>query len=275
MDWYLGIRLAAIAMATGGLGILAFHLGWTWLLRDLPPSKPLLGLLALTGLWIYFQAALAWNNGPMKEAGLDSIVELQRQRTPQTVQECLARWAKQKKDQQVLMPVVRSLWRDMLGFIPAYTVTLFLGSWLALWLGQRVLASILPPRYLWIPALAVALLCAIADYVEDRGELGYVRVYPEQPSRSAVAVTYAATRVKFVLFALGLALTVAATLGLIVRLCFLRLGTISVIVALSALLISSGAVKSLMSGAARAQKKKMAGGTSGGDTLSALPGPLR
>ena len=180
-DVYMSIRLGALTAAVAGLLILAFHAGWTWL-RPEPPSRLLLCLLVLDLLWIYFQASRAWAAGPMTDAGLGSIVPLQLARSPETVQERLAKWADHRVTEEgrgMLAPVVRSLWRDMLAFIPAYTVTLFLGSWLALSLGWRLLAGLplndslallSPGPYLWGPALAGALLCALADYLEDWSE---------------------------------------------------------------------------------------------------------
>ncbi|HZF11330.1 MAG TPA: DUF2235 domain-containing protein [Thermoanaerobaculia bacterium] len=260
MDWYLGIRLAAITAAAAGLVLLVFQVGWTWLRRDLPLSQPLLWLFAITGLWIYFQAAMAWNGGPFKDAGLGSIVDLQLKRTPKAVQECLLGWAGDDATdagRQTLMPVVRSLWRDLLGFIPAYTVLLFVGTWLALSLSQNGLPTwdavglLSHERSAWLPALLGALLCALADVVEDAGELHYVRRFPELPPPLLVAFTFAATCLKFVLFSVGLLFTGAATLVL----AFMQLrgvadqqaGTIGGLGAACALLVASGAVKGLLS----------------------------
>jgi hypothetical protein len=269
MDWYLGIRLAAITAAAAGLLLLAFQIGWTWLRRDLPLSPPLLGLFGLTGLWIYFQAAMAWNGGPMKEAGLGSIFDLQLKSTPAAVHACLYKWAGKKDTQQTLMPVVRSLWRDLLGFIPAYTLLLFVGGWLALSFalsfGQKGLQALNTGGHLsmdrkaWLPALAGALLCALADAVEDAGELHYVRQFPKLPSRLSVSVTFAATCLKMFLFLIGLLLTGAATLMLafvqLREVAHLSAGTISVIAVACALLVSSGAVKNLLSHSPRETKK--------------------
>src|SRR6185295_8205111 len=163
----------------------------------------------------------------MTEAGLSSIVGLQFQNSPQKVRDLLDEWAQGKEDRQLLMPAVRALWRDMLVLIPIYTVALFLGSRLALSLvkvhfGQdphcmallSLLSRIGP---LWIPALALALLCAMADYAEDLGQLRFIAIYPKQPSRLAVLLTFAATLVKTVLFLIGFVLTAGATVALASR----------------------------------------------------------
>ncbi len=156
MDVYLTVRLGAIAAATAGLGILAFKLGWTWLRRDLSLPGPLWGslvwLLVSVFLWVWFQTTLAWSEGPMTDAGLGSIVQLQRERTPSGVQRRLTRWAGSSGNgerRQVLMPVVRALWRDMLAFIPVYTVFLFLGSWVALSLAKLYFWEALRSRASW------------------------------------------------------------------------------------------------------------------------------
>ncbi|PYQ62697.1 MAG: hypothetical protein DMF53_12410, partial [Acidobacteria bacterium] len=93
MDWYLGIRLGAIAAAAAGIVIAVYYFGWVWLRLDLQRSNSLFWLLALAALWIYFQAAMAWAGGPMTDAGLGSIVPLQLARTPEAVRERLAKWA--------------------------------------------------------------------------------------------------------------------------------------------------------------------------------------
>src|SRR3954465_11175661 len=50
------------------------------------------------------------------------------------VRERLAKWAGTygEEGRSALMTVSRSLWRDTLGFVPSYTLLLFVGSWLAL-----------------------------------------------------------------------------------------------------------------------------------------------
>ena len=268
MDVYLTVRLGAIAAATAGLGILAFKLGWTWLRRDLSLPGPLWGslvwLLVSVFLWVWFQTTLAWSEGPMTDAGLGSIVQLQRERTPSGVQRRLTRWAGSSGNgerRQVLMPVVRALWRDMLAFIPVYTVFLFLGSWVALslaklyfWGGSPLksfLGLLSESDRLWMPGLAGALLCALADYVEDWSELGFIRGFPQAPSRVSVFFAFTATCVKALLFFVGLLLTIAATLSLALVLLWGcvrgQAGTISLILSVYALTLLYGVARDFLS----------------------------
>jgi Uncharacterized alpha/beta hydrolase domain (DUF2235) len=263
MDVYLGIRLGAMTAAAAGLVLLAIKIGWTWLLHHPEPLEPLLCLVVLDLLWIYFQASRSWTGGPMTDAGLESIVPLQRTRTPEAVGTLLREWADNratKEGRQVLMPVVRSLWRDMFAFIPSYTVLLFFGSWLALLLGQVLLAKQPLPDLilklffsddrLWPYVLAGALLCALADYVEDGVELYYIRRFPDLPSRGSVRLALVATGVKYLLFTLGLLLTAAATVGLALFQFWGVLsgqrGTINLVVIVAALALVYTTVKDLI-----------------------------
>lgn len=263
MDVYLGIRLGAIAAAAAGIALFAFELAGPWLRRDWPVAPGLWWLLALDGLWLVFQANRAWSNGPMTDAGLSSIVDLQRARHPAAVHACLVGWAKghAESDRQLLMPAVRALWRDMLIFIPTYTVVLFVGSWLALslarpYLGQlaeapSLLGLLSCDRRLWLPALAAAIVCALADYVEDWSELRFVERFPRLPSRGAVWLASAATAVKVSIFAVGFVLTVGATLwlsyGPLRELVALRPHTLGVAAAICAIALVAAQVKTFVS----------------------------
>jgi hypothetical protein len=148
----------------------------------------------------------------------------------------------------VLMPVARALWRDSLGFVPSYTLLLFVGSWLALSLYHRdfdlrgsFFGILSTDDRFWMPVLLGALLCALADEIENWSERRYVRAFPAPPSPSSVYLAVAATYTKYLLFFVGLLLTVAATLTLV----FLQLkdvfagvaGTLSAVVVLGALLL--------------------------------------
>jgi len=221
MDLYLAFRLCAILAAATGTVLVGYFLFFTGVRQDLPIQAPLGWLLALIVLWMAFQGGLSWCNGPMTDAGLGSVVKLQFTRSPQAVREILGEWAQGTKDRQLLMPAVRALWRDMLVLIPINTAVLFLGSWLALSLpqshfwGHAPYAGLLLSREsLWIPALALAILCALSDYAEDLGELRYIARFPKEPSRLAVLLTFFATLAKTLLFSIGFLLTAGATVAL-------------------------------------------------------------
>jgi uncharacterized protein (DUF2235 family) len=225
MDCCLAIRLCALALFAAGIVFLIVKVA-PWLLLGEPRSH-VAWLFALDALFLYFAGAMAWCGGPMTDAGLGSIVKLQMQTTPDGVVKCLTEWANGSatgEAAKLLAPVARSLWRDILGFIPAYSIFLFIGTWLALSLAESRLLDHAPfDAFLdllsvnaaaWVSA-ALVLLCAVADYVEDAIHLRYLAVFPSPPSRTQVVIASLATRTKFVLFGIALALTclAAATLG--------------------------------------------------------------
>src|SRR6185295_1034726 len=90
---------------------------------------------ALDALLLTLGGSFAWAGAPMRAAGLGSIVPLQRARTSEQVAQCLRAWARGSSNadaRELLMPVVRSLWRDMLSLIPTYSLLFLCGSWIAL-----------------------------------------------------------------------------------------------------------------------------------------------
>jgi hypothetical protein len=128
---------------------------------------------------------------------------------------------------RLLLPVVRAIWRDMLGFIPAYSLFIFAGTWLG--------ASIIIPTFTKLSAedawwnlvapawwalgtaAIVTALSVISDYVEDIIHLGYLRKFPLDPPRAAVVIANAATFTKCLFFGLGLVASTGAAVFLIWR----------------------------------------------------------
>ncbi|MEA3208905.1 MAG: hypothetical protein QOE70_1962 [Chthoniobacter sp.] len=228
MDAYVMIRLWAIAAAAIGAIFLAVEILWPWLLRDVPPSASLLWLIALDLLCVHFLGAAAWCAAPMTDAGLGSILQLQFTSTPAQVLECLKKWAGNHPGDQgrpLLTPVMRTLWRDILGFIPIYATFLFVGAWVALSLLFLLLKGAVPAAFAellssdpccWLPALAIALLPAAADLIEDRLHLGYLRNFPSEPGATTVRTAFLATWAKIILLIIGLGVTAAGMLGLAV-----------------------------------------------------------
>lgn len=210
-----------------GLGGLASALlpevvvgSWT----PLPPygghSVP--GLLLLLQLTlIYFWRAWVWNGDPMNEARLGSIAALQVCLTPKQVIGRTEHWRQLlecpwRSEDPVDGPAAKrmrevvgeSLWRDIVGFIPVYSM-LFL---LALWFGASDL-----PRFdflnwpgdslaLWwmLPAAAAA-----TDYVEDACHLRYVRLHSVKgaPPAALTAFSWLMSEVKYVAFSASAILT--------------------------------------------------------------------
>jgi hypothetical protein len=127
------------------------------------------------------------------------------------------------------MPVVRSIWRDILGFIPAYSVAFFVSLWAGLMILQHRDTE---PFFLqgWQIGIATGLVlaCAVADWIEDALHLRYVAAFPQAPPARTVVLARTATCIKFGLGAAGLLAMLAVTAGLVlveIRNQFLFFGT--------------------------------------------------
>jgi uncharacterized protein (DUF2235 family) len=168
------------------------------------PAARLAGLLLLheVGL-IYLAIAFKWVGEPMGTANLGSIVPLQRAATPATVTAVLEGWRQllvnhwSGVDDKVTGPAARALgetvrqalWRDIFGLIPVYVLVLGFGTWYA----TNVFG--LPPfkdsvaaidqhlgwrEFLTLAIVALPMLAAIADYIEDACHLRYLVSYEQQ-----------------------------------------------------------------------------------------------
>jgi hypothetical protein len=161
------------------------------------------GLLLLLQLaLIYFANALSWAGRPMTRAHLGSIVRLQLRTSPGRVRDCLNRWCSMLSGRRPhrsagcrMRAVVReTLYRDIIGFIPVYSLVFAFGLWFGAWqLGWTWLEG------LW---LAVPLTAAIADYIEDVCHLRLLRLHErdERPSAPLTWLGAAMTLIKFVAF---------------------------------------------------------------------------
>ena len=187
-------------------------------------------LLLLQLMGIYFWRGLIWAAEPLTRANLGSITALQLCRTPASVVGCLDGWRNRLSNTaapdsspdapaaKTLRKVLReALWRDIIGFIPVYTIFLLFGlkfatlvskaDWMALldWvpgLGRQVSNWILPLAAFWwvLPAASAA-----ADYTEDFCHLRYLKLYEREPSKnkpSAILTlfSFTATLIKDVAF---------------------------------------------------------------------------
>jgi hypothetical protein len=177
------------------------------------------GLLILLQLsLIYFANAFSWAGRPMTRAHLGSIVRLQLRTSPRKVKECLDRWCTMlsgrhphKSDTCRMRAIVReTLYRDIIGFIPVYSVVFTFGLWFGAWqLGWTWLQG------LW---LVVPLIAASADYIEDVCHLRFLKLHErnEHPSLPLTWLGAAMTSTKVVAFSLEGLLTfvivIAATL---------------------------------------------------------------
>jgi uncharacterized protein (DUF2235 family) len=177
------------------------------------------GLLILLQLsLIYFANAFSWAGRPMTRAHLGSIVRLQLRTSPGKVKECLDRWCVMLSgrhphtlDTCRMRAIVReTLYRDIIGFIPIYSLVFTFGLWFGAWqLGWAWLHS------LW---LVVPLIAASADYVEDVCHLRFLKLHErnEHPSLFLTWLGAAMTSIKVVAFSVAGVLTfvivIAATL---------------------------------------------------------------
>jgi len=179
------------------------------------------GLLLLLQLaLIYFVNALSWAGRPMTRAHLGSIVRLQVRTSPRQVTNCLDRWCSmltgrrphKSTDCRMRAIVRETLYRDIIGFIPVYSLVFAFGLWFgAFQLGWTWL------RNLW---LTVPLTAATADYIEDICHLRFLRLHErdEHPSLLITWLCAAMTSIKLVAFIgealLTIVIVMAATLNI-------------------------------------------------------------
>jgi uncharacterized protein (DUF2235 family) len=186
------------------------------------------GLLLLLQLGVmYFLKALAWCGEPMAKANLGSIIPLQFCATPAGVQKYLddrchkltGRTHHQTEqepspDCAMCKIIAEALWRDIIGFIPAYSLVAGFGLWFAgeqldwKWLAYEFdLKIIILP--LW---LAIVLVTAAADYIEDSCHLRYLWLHARNrpPKAWLTGVAFTFTLLKFVGLGIAGALTLAA-----------------------------------------------------------------
>lgn len=204
-------------------------------------------LLLQLGIATAFKTT-AWNGQPMSQANIGSIVRLQLCFTWDKVKNCLDAWrealtiapsaevavatdpesAADRTNSRAERPVLEipdptaamvevvrgALWRDLIGFIPVYTLVLGFGCWFA---ARELDWSWLRGTWFLIP-----LTTALADCVEDVCHLRYLGAYAKKQTVSGivVALAFAMTCLKFVGFAAEGLLSAAAVLwasGLIAR----------------------------------------------------------
>jgi uncharacterized protein (DUF2235 family) len=181
-------------------------------------SERFAGLLLLLQLaFIYFANAFSWAGRPMTRAYLGSIVRLQVRTSPKRVKECLDRWCSmlsgrrphQSADCRMRAIVRETLYRDIIGFIPVYSIVFAFGLWFGAWqLGWTWLQNV------W---LVIPLTAAVADYIEDVCHLRYLKLH-ELDRRPSLFLTWlgaAMTWIKVIAFSaegfLTLAILFAAT----------------------------------------------------------------
>jgi len=191
LDVLMNVRIAAIALFVIGAGyfvcvairVLSFPL----------PLAELLWLIAFCLALAHFNASKTWAAQPMEEAGFGSIVALQKAKDSGAVTKLLRTWMNGPLlcSHQRLTPVYRTLWRDMVGFIPAYAIAFFFGLWVLTSLVVRyawpacyehvVLGLLCISLWCWLPAALITGIAVIADYAEDVVHLRYLHGCWEPP----------------------------------------------------------------------------------------------
>jgi hypothetical protein len=178
------------------------------------------GLLLLLQLaLISFANSLSWAGRPMTRAYLGSIIRLQLRTSPRRVHDCLNRWCSMLSGRRPhksagcrMRAIVReTLYRDIIGFIPLYSLVFAFGLWFGAWqLGWTWLQGV------W---LLIPLTAASADYVEDICHLQLLTIHERdnQPPAYLTWLGAAMTLVKFVAFCSEAILTFVIVLVATVR----------------------------------------------------------
>ena len=178
-------------------------------------------LLLQAGIAAFLRAA-NWCGETMRTANLGSIVPLQLRARPLAVTELLRKWWNSHPFVVPnFNPVRAALWRDILGFIPLYTLVFAFGSWLAV---TELTPSILPwlglPPWLfdWLKKywLVFPVVAALADCLEDICHLKYLALFEKQRPLPAILTgfSFSMTLTKFAALSVESALTLAAVIGL-------------------------------------------------------------
>jgi hypothetical protein len=178
------------------------------------------GLLLLLQLaLIYFANAMSWAGRPMTRAYLGSIVRLQVRTSPRKVKECLDRWCSMLSGRRPhkstgcrMRAIVReTLYRDIIGFIPVYTLVFTFGLWFGAW----------QLEWLWLQSLwlLIPLTAATADYIEDVCHLRYLKLHERDRHPSALLTWLGAamTWIKLAAFLSEAVLTVVIVIAATLR----------------------------------------------------------
>ena len=182
-------------------------------------SRAAMLLLLEFGLF-YFMRAFPWVAEPMAKANLGSIRMLQKCATSHSVSKCIEDWRKRlvskwrpEEDKrngpaalQVRSLIREALWRDVIGFIPVYTLVMGFG----LWFGAHQLKWKFLIYGPGIPVWAcIPLIAAIADYAEDAFHFSYIRSIERDAPPKFARLAWTMTQIKFIALGSGLLLTLA------------------------------------------------------------------
>lgn len=244
LDLLMNLRLIAVAAFVVGIGFLLWAV---WALIDRftfypVPLAEAVWLVAFCAMLMRFNSSRIWAARPMREAGFGSIVQLQNAKTPAGVVALREAWMrlclrpsdaaklddKDLKDYHTadahrLLPVHRAIWRDRIGFIPAYSVAFFAGLWVMLsllqgwWLlpecsAPPIMGLLSPCWSCWGPAAFIVLVAALADYIEDSIHIGYLEEHANAPTAGTVWSGWILSKIKLWACLVGMAGLAAAIL---------------------------------------------------------------
>ena len=183
--------LAAISIALALAGYWAGQFVWHWSNGSINPvltvpdpdaCAPIAGLLLLLQIaLLYLGKAFDWVAEPMRKANLGAITRLQLCFTPEKVRQKLFDWRTKltcawepalERDENAARNVRRivgnALWRDVLGFVPVYSVVFGLGLWMAVTQSQWPWLSWLKHEWLGVRVwFWIVVITAVADWIED------------------------------------------------------------------------------------------------------------
>ena len=265
------VGIVAVILVTDFVGIMlapVFNLG-------LAKAEPEAELAAFAGLLLllqfsalYFLKALSWCGEPMTRANLGSIVPLQFCVTPGSVRQCLEDWCNQLTGGQhkscpqeraatcyMCRMVGEVLWRDIIGFIPVYSLVLGFGMWFAAkrlvweWLNWDVSFGFFSvPLWLLLPITA-----SLTDYLEDTCQLHFLKLHVQgrSPRTWLTPLSFAMSVIKATAFTATSLLTLAALVDAswLAAVCSDQVGwrglvafSISFVVSLAAIVLVLGAL---------------------------------
>jgi len=131
------------------------------------------------------------------------------------------------RDPHRLLPVYRTIWRDRIGFIPAYAIAFCASLWMTLSLlncwpfrechGQPILGLLSRCSSCWRPAVLIVLIGVLADYLEDFIHVRYLTENKPSPGGVLVRVSWLISKIKLGACIVGIA-GLAAAVVLLARL---------------------------------------------------------
>jgi uncharacterized protein (DUF2235 family) len=177
-------------------------------------SPALQWLLWLEVVLLYCAATARWCAQLMAEAGFRPLGDLRKQVTPKGVQAYLQNPAQEEEAptvaQQSLMPIVHTIWRDNLAFIPTFAIATWVGYCVLQWLLATYGAGLNEWFRTKVEYSAIAMPWALGiwiatDLLENTIHLRHIEKYPDAPGKTQVLIGFVATVFKTGAFAVAFA----------------------------------------------------------------------